>query len=754
MEEKDELRKLVVEYNQTNKLLTESKKRLKRAQEIAHVGNWEIVLPTGTIWVSEEAYQLCGMKMENHIIALDKIRKLIHVEDRNKIYKALNRLIEGEASFDVNFKINRADNLKVRNMHSIAEVEYDHEGKAIKIVGVIQDVTERINYELELENKNRELTLLYEELRESEYELRRQFYVIQANKELMALSEERYKTLLNNSHDIVYSCDLEGRFTTINEMFIQGVGLPRKSILGKTIVDIQKDLGYIKKWNNAFKEAISEGRVSCFTYRYARRVGGWVGYYDVTLSPLYDIHKKIVGVIGTNHDITAIKENEEKIKHMAFYDLITDLPNRASFLDRLNNAIKLSKKKATQVIVFILDLDNFKVVNNTLGHATGDALLIETAKRLRKCINVKDTVARLSGDEFSLLLEDVEQEDEIVYFLRKIRSVFEEPFSIENGTISLTASIGVSVYPDDGDTNEELINNATTAMYKAKKFGKNRYDFFDYKMKHDLLRKIYIDRALRKAIKNNEFVLFYQPQYTINRELRGFEALIRWNSPELGFMNPMEFIPIAEESGLVNQIGEWVLNTAVHACKKVEEKYRYNLIMAVNISPIQLRQKDFIEIVTKAIESSGVKPTSVELEVTESSFIDSYDSVAHKLKSLMEFGVRVALDDFGTGYSSLSYLKKLPINLLKIDKSFIQEIDFINTQNNLTESIISLVNKLNIETIAEGVETIEQINYLTNAKCDYIQGYYLGRPGPEESLGRVIEKALNLYQMPKRELGT
>lgn len=612
--ENRELKKLVEEYNQTNKRLSESKKRLKRAQEIAHVGNWEIVLATRTAWVSGEAYQLFGMKMESHVIAINKILRLVYIEDRRQIYYALDRLMRGDAKFDVNFRIIRADNKKTRNMHSIAEVEYDNKGEAIKIVGVIQDITERINYEIELKNKNQELRSLYEELRESENELRRQFYVI--------------------------------------------------------------------------------------------------------------------------------KENEEKAKHMAFYDLITDLPNRMLFLDRLNGAIKLSKKKATQVIVVILDLDNFKIVNNTLGHAKGDTLLIETAKRLQKCITVKDTAARLSGDEFSLLLEDVKHEDEIVYFLKRIRSVFEEPFNIQNGTISLTASIGVSVYPDDGETNEELINNATTAMYKAKAFGKNRYNFFDYRMKHDLLRKIYIDRSLRKAIKNNEFILFYQPQYTVYRELRGFEALVRWNSPEMGFMNPSEFIPIAEESGLINQIGEWVLNTAVHTCKKFEDKYGLGIIMAVNISPVQLGQKDFIETVIKVIESSGIKPTSLELEVTESSFIDCYDDISHKLQRLKEVGVRVALDDFGTGYSSLSYLKKLPINLLKIDKSFIQEIDFINTQNNLTESIIALVNKLDIETVAEGVETIEQVNYLINAKCNYLQGYYLGKPGPEESLSRIIEKAL------------
>ncbi|MDR3601738.1 MAG: EAL domain-containing protein [Desulfosporosinus sp.] len=585
-------------------------------------------------------------------------------------------------------------------------------------------------------------TTLYQELKESKDELRRQLTDIQKNRELIALSEERYKTLVNNSCDVIYSCDYDGIITTINEKFCDVVGLSKEMVIGKPMTDILKDSGYIKEWNTAFVSAINNGKVSSFTYSHELKVGRRVSYYNVTISPLFDLKRKIIGVIGTNHDITTIKENENTIIHMAYYDFVTDLPNRTFFLERLKNAIQLSKKRAAQVIVIILDLDNFKVVNDTLGHAMGDALLVETSKRLLKCIDKKDTVARLGGDEFSLLIENVEQEDDMFYLMKRIKLAFQEPFKITNGTISLTASMGVSIYPDDGDTNEELINNATTAMYKAKRSEKNSYQFFNFNMKHELLKRVNIERLLRKAITNNEFVLYYQPQYTAKGELRGFEALIRWNSPEMGFLNPLEFIPIAEETGLIFQIGEWVLNTASLTCKKFEDIYGYDLIMAVNISPIQLKQNEFSVIVIKAIKSSGLKPTSLELEITESSFIDNYDSVVNKLGYFKELGIRIALDDFGTGYSSLSYLKRLPINLLKIDKSFVREIDFLDPLNGLIESIIALVKKLNIKTMAEGVETLEQLNYLINAKCDYIQGFYLGKPVPEELMGEIIEKAL------------
>lgn len=596
--------------------------------------------------------------------------------------------------------------------------------------------------EEELRQQMEELiqTTLYQELKESEDELKRQLAVIQTNRDLIALSEERYKTLMNNSRDVIYSCDCQGVITTINDRFCEVLDLPKEMIIGRLMVDIIKDSGYSEEWNKSFLRAIDNGQVSSYTCSCEMSVGKDVGHCNVTISPLFDLQRKIIGAIAINHDITTLKENEKMIRHMAYYDYITDLPNRVLFLERLDSAIQLSKKRAAQVIVVILDLDNFQVINDTLGHAMGDALLIDTAKRLAGCIEPKDTAARLGGDEFSLLIVDVESDDEVFYLMKRIKSVFEEPFKIPNGLINLSASIGVSIYPDDGETNEELLNNATTAMYTAKKSEKNGFQIFNYKMKHELLQKANIVRLLTKAIRNKEFILYYQPQYTIKGELRGFEALIRWKSPELGFINPMEFIPLAEETGQIVQIGEWVLNAACSTCKDMEIKYGWDLIMAVNISPIQLKQREFGEIVLRALQSSGLKSTSLELEITESNFIDNYDKVVNTLENLKGLGIGIALDDFGTGYSSLSYLKRLPINLLKIDKSFVQEINFLDPFNDLIESIIALVKKLQIKTIAEGVETLEQFNYLVDAKCDFIQGYYLGKPGPEELMGAIIAK--------------
>lgn len=590
---------LMEELNQTTQLLNKSKLMLKRTQAFAHVGNWEIDIISKTVWLSEETLKLYGLTPEKDMLALSLWQQHIHVEDRDKIAKALEDLINHKSQYNVRFRIIKANNSVERFVHSAAEIDYDFSGKAVKISGVTQDITEQVKQTQDIENKTRELM-------------------------------------------------------TLHEMF---------------------------------------------------------------------------------------SENEQRIRHIAYHDYTTDLPNRNLFLDRLKKAIIKSKETNSKLIVIFLDLDNFKTVNDTLGHVIGDEILIETSHRLLTCIEEKDTAARINGDEFSLLIKDVEQTTNIFSLLERLSTIFDEPFKINENMIYLTASIGVSIYPDDGDTEEELMNNANTAMYKAKELGKNKFQLFNLKMKEELWQKINIELLLMKAIKNKEFSIYYQPQYTVeidHLKLRGFEALIRWASPELGFLSPLEFIPIAEETGLITQIGEWALNTAAKTCKKFEDQFGHSLIMAVNISPIQLRRSEFQEMVLQAIEVSGIKPTSLELEVTESIFIDSYDIIANKLSAIKELGVGIALDDFGTGYSSLSYLRKLPISLLKIDKSFVQEIDSLNPTNNLTASIIALVNKLNIKTVAEGIETVEQLNYLIAVNCDYLQGYYLGKPEPEESVGAII----------------
>lgn len=438
--------------------------------------------------------------------------------------------------------------------------------------------------------------------------------------------------------------------------------------------------------------------------------------------------------------VDELNEHRATILEMAFHDSLTNLANRTLFIEQLNTLILKSEHSPGKFAVAFLDLDNFKRVNDTLGHSIGNDLLIETAKRLASVIRTNDYLARLSGDEFSIILSDLDDIDEITQFLEKVMEQFTRPFSVKNKTIIMSVSIGISRYPKDSTTVDELLKNSDTAMYKAKEMGKNTYRFFTESMKSELLRKTELERLLRKAIDNGELTLNYQPQFSVDTgKLRGLEALLRWNSSELGQVNPLEFIPIAEETGLIVPIGAWVLKTACMMCKKIITQYNTPIIISVNISAVQIKHPRFYEKVMDCINSSGIDPANLDLEITESVFIGNDHNPYSVLWQLRKAGIGLAMDDFGTGYSSLRYLRLLPISLLKIDKSFVQETGHNSETDSLTEAIISMAQKLNIKTLAEGVETKEQLDYLAKSGCDYLQGYYLSVPLDESKILEFFE---------------
>lgn len=729
----EELSKQVDELNMTSNKLIKSERRLKRAQAISKVGNWEFDLIKQVTWGSSEAFQIYGVGKEEGIMPLAFIKSIVVPEDRFKMDKAMDLLLKENIKYDIEFKIKRADNGEERHIHAVAEAEYDFNGNGLRVLGVIQDITQRKINETKLRNSNEELSALYEELAASEEELRQQLDEILTSKELLELSEERYKSIVNNSKDIIYSCTHDGIFLAINNRFSELTKIPESKIIGKKMSEIASH-NASAEWERTLKKVVSSRKTLIVENTYNEDT-----IFSITLSPIFDIKNNVIGVTGTNHNITEAKKSEEIIMRMAYYDDLTSLPNRVFFFDKLQTEIHVARENSTKLAILFLDMDNFKRVNDSLGHSIGDELLKEASLRLSACMRDGDTVARISGDEFSVLLKNVETTNEILPIIDSILSVFYEAFHIGNSSVNMTSSIGISVFPDDGEFPEELIRSADIAMYKAKDLGKNSYQFFNINMKNELLRKLNIEVMLRKAITEEEFILYYQPQFDAKtKKLRGLEALIRWNNSELGFLNPLEFIFIAEETGLISIIGDWVLNTACNFAKKINDKYGISTIIAVNISPIQLKLNNFYDNVIDAINKSGISPSNLELEVTENIFIDNLEFALKVLNDLKEYGVRISLDDFGTGYSSLSYLKELPIDLLKIDKSFIDEINISNPKNDFIESIISLIHKLDIEALAEGVETRFQYEYLVSADIDNIQGFYLGKPLPEDE----VEKAL------------
>lgn len=434
-------------------------------------------------------------------------------------------------------------------------------------------------------------------------------------------------------------------------------------------------------------------------------------------------------------------EKEQKIHNMAYYDSLTNLPNRVLFMDRLNDAISTSLVHNSKGAVFFLDLDEFKKINDTVGHQNGDELLIIVSDKLKLLIEDYGIISRFGGDEFLILIPKIKSSSDVIELLNKIVDIFNSQIVFNSISNYITASIGVAFFPSDGIDANIILKNADTAMYKAKEAGKNQYCFFNQIMSDKVLRYNDIENNLRDAVKNNELLIHYQPQIDIRSgKVIGMEALVRWNSKKLGFVLPNEFIPIAEKTGVIFEIGSWVFKEVCNQVKAwIEKGYEFNYA-AINISPVQIKQPIFLDKVSKIINDMDLPSSLVEVEITENVLLDSIDDNLDKLNELKKLGIKIALDDFGTGFSSLNYLRMLPIDVLKIDKSFIDGICSNKEQNLITDEIIQLSHKLNYRVIAEGVETEQQLSILSEMNCDYVQGYYFSRPVPSEEMENMLKK--------------
>ncbi|HEX3021666.1 MAG TPA: EAL domain-containing protein, partial [Lachnospiraceae bacterium] len=435
-----------------------------------------------------------------------------------------------------------------------------------------------------------------------------------------------------------------------------------------------------------------------------------------------------------------LRSNYEHIEFLAYHDALTNLPNKTAFYDYLNDTLNHTPGYSQSHAIFFIDLDNFKTVNDTLGHDYGDELLVQTSKKLSTFIHSLDLLARAGGDEFLYFKSDIQSDHTAYEFASRILEGFKDPFNIHGTLVYITLSIGISLYPLNGRQYDTLIRNADIAMYKSKDTGKNKLTLFDESMQLEVSRHSDIVEILRHAIEQDEVYLVYQPQFEITSErIIGFEALMRIRSKKLGPISPCEFIPIAEESGLINELGAWALRQACIFNKELQNYGFPPCTVAVNVSTIQLNQKNFISMVADILEETNLSPEYLELEITESAVISSFEDTVALLEKLHVIGVKVSLDDFGTGYSSLNYLTQMPINTLKIDKAFIDKINNNPKDNYVAEAIISLAHNLNVKVIAEGVEDNIQLSLLREKHCDLIQGYLFSKPLEPEDLKRVIE---------------
>ncbi len=438
-----------------------------------------------------------------------------------------------------------------------------------------------------------------------------------------------------------------------------------------------------------------------------------------------------------------MKENEKQLEYLAYYDNLTGLPNRRMIIKKLDMLIHYSAMNNTGFSFIHIDIDNFKEVNDLMGYQVGDMLLQMVAERWKLKLNKRDVLGRIGGDEFALIIRHELSREEVIEYVQDFKAAISEVCKCDKKEFYINASFGIAIFPDDGYTPEDLLKNADIAMNSVKKSGKNDISFFCNEMQISMMNRAGLEKGLKSALMNEELYLVFQPQYFCDTGcIRGFEALARWHSETLGNVSPDQFIPIAEETGLIIDIGEWILSTVLKRFREIQTSNRMDFILTINISAVQIVQPSFVRMVKRALEESSFDSRYLELEITESALISCPEKVVDTLNQLREMGIRIALDDFGTGYASLKYLQTLPIDTLKIDKAFVSRIGASDLDKQIIGSIICLSHKMNIMVVAEGVENIEQLEYLKSQECDCLQGFLLSRPLEEEQFSELVESVL------------
>ncbi|MGA3050106.1 MAG: EAL domain-containing protein [Terracidiphilus sp.] len=554
--------------------------------------------------------------------------------------------------------------------------------------------------------------------------------------------------------DAVICTDLAGNISFLNPVAERMTGWSLREATGRPLADsfriMDASTGEVAADPTA--QAIQHGRlahlpVNCIL---TRRDGHQI-FIEDSVAPIHDGSGLAAGSVLVFRDVTATRALAEQIAHLAEHDSLTGLPNRLLLNDRLNQAIARAGRKLTSLAIIFLDLDNFKHINDSLGHPTGDQLLKSVAERLEGCVRTPDTVSRQGGDEFVLLLQDVQRAEDAAITARRILRVLREAHLIDGHELQITASIGISVYPDDGLDEATLMKNADTAMYQAKEGGRQNFRFFKPEMNIRAVERQSMEEDLRGALERNELTLQYQP--IVNLEsgmITGAEALLRWTSGTRGLVPPAQFIPVAEDSGLILPIGAWVLREACMQAKTWIDAGMRPITMSVNVSPLQFRTEEFLNDLVAILDESGLVPDSLRIELTEGGLMERAKFGTPTLQALRQIGVQVAVDDFGTGYSSLSYLRKLRVDTLKIDQSFVREITAPLGDTTIVSAIISMGRSLKLRVIAEGVESADDLAFLKSQNCDEAQGFYFSRPVSSEQFASLLEhpdSAFGRYKM-------
>jgi diguanylate cyclase (GGDEF)-like protein/PAS domain S-box-containing protein len=661
-------------------------------------------------YVSEGCLKLTGYAPDDFLAnSVISCEELTHPDDRRRVRQEVYAALRANERYSLEYRIVCRDGA-VRWVWERGIGVRDAQGAPIALEGYIVDITQRKQAEQALHE-----------------------------------AERRYRSIFENAVEGIFQSTPDKGYLAVNPALARIYGYDSPQQMIETLRDIERQLYVDPHRRGEFLRRMAEhDSVINFESQVYQRNGSII-WISENARVVRGPGNEILFYEGTVVDITERKFHEAQIRHQATHDALTGLPNRNLLQDRLQQAMLNAQRHGDIAAVAFIDLDQFKFINDSLGHEVGDELLKTVGTRLRSCMRAHDTVARLGGDEFVVVLSGYQSSEAISDTMRRLVAVVSEPWDADGLTLHVTCSVGIAVYPNDAQDAQTLLRHADSAMYKAKELGRNNFQYFSADMNLNATERLDMLNSLRRAVANNEFLLHFQPKVRLaSDQVVGAEALLRWEHPVRGMVSPADFIPLAEESGVIVDIGAWVLRAACAQCLAWQQAGYPALPISVNLSPKQLARDDLVDVVADTLRDTGLAPGCLELEITESSVMRDVDKSLATLLRLKELGVKISIDDFGTGYSSLNYLKRFPVDTLKIDRSFVSDIATNADDAAIVKAVISLAHILNLSVVAEGVECEEQHRFLMENGCDEVQGYHFGRPMPPHEFSRLLQRTTSV----------
>jgi len=695
----------LVEINIKRFIKSENKlKRLNekfnKAQQISKTGSWSLDLKNNHLTWSNEIFNLFEIHQSKFKASYETFIDAIHPDDRERVDNAYKNSLITKQPYEIDHRLKFPDG-RIKHVREACDTSYDEEGNPVVSIGTVQDITNQV----------------------------------QTNEKM-----QLYAKVLLESSEAILVTDSQNNIITVNPALIKLSGYSEIELIGKNPRVLSSDKTspetYQAMWQSIKINGYWEGELI------DKRKDGTEYPKWLSISAIKDSKGNISNYIGIFKDISERKASEEKIQFLAHNDHLTGLYNRYSLEERLGQAINQAKRNRKRIAVLFVDMDRFKKINDSIGHQAGDAVIKQIAQRLKFTVRREsDVIARIGGDEFVIVLTEIENSTAAALISMTLIHMLDQSYNYNNHELFSSASIGISMYPSDGDNSSELIKNADIAMYHAKTAGRNNYQFFDTSINEKAKESIELENDLRNAIENNQLELHYQPQIkAITNEIIGVEALLRWKHPAKGYVSPERFIEIAEQSGQIHSIGKWVLNQVCVDIVKQNKSKNKILRVAINVSVEQLRSEDFVADIEEFLNKYNVPGNQIEVEITESIAMNDPEDTVEKLTSLKKLGISTSIDDFGTGYSSLAYLKLLPVDTLKLDRAFVENIEIDENDQAICDATISMAHSLGKAVVAEGVETQEQQDYLISKGCDFLQGYLISKPLPIELLNEYLSK--------------